>query len=140
MAKTAAARLDGFESRAQYSPEDALIHINSGWRYIAIHPFADDHQLLERLNWPSDRCQNIDAYWECAGDVYFVQMVAAGQSLRAPGFYYQWAGNDDYAANLVAVVESGPIVRQAFESVMSRFARALPLLGRARKLSAVPEL
>jgi hypothetical protein len=139
MVRTAAARLDEFESRAQYAPEDVMVHVNSGWRYISIHPFADDHQLLERLNWPSDRCQNIDAYWECAGDVYFVQMVTAGQSIRAPGFYYRWTGDDVYVANLVAVVESGSIVRQAFESVMSRFALALPLLGRARKLSAVPE-
>jgi len=139
MVRTAAARLAGFESRAQYAPEDVLIHVNSGWRYIAIHPFADDRQLLERLNWPSDRCQNIDAYWECAGDVYFVQTHAAGQSARAPGFYYRWTGDDVYAANLVAVIESGPIVRQAFESVMSQFARVLPLLGRARKFSAVPE-
>jgi hypothetical protein len=132
---SAPARLVAFESRARYAPDDVLIHAGSGWRYIAIQPFADDHQLLERLHWPADRCRTVDAYWECAGDVYFLQLEGAGVSLRTPGLYYRRGGEDAYAANLVAVVEPGPIVRRAFEAVMNRFAPLLPLLGSAHKLA-----
>jgi hypothetical protein len=116
-----------------------LTHVGGGWRYIAIHPFADDHQLLERLNWAADRCRSVDAYWECAGDVYFLQLEGAGPSIRGPGLYYRRGDGDAYAANLVAVVAPGPIVRRAFEAVMSRFAPILHLLGSAQELSPLAE-
>jgi hypothetical protein len=43
MAPIAATRLAAFESRAQFAPDQVLRHTTAGWRYIAIHPFADDH-------------------------------------------------------------------------------------------------
>jgi hypothetical protein len=139
MAKAAAARLADFESRARHAPEDVLRHGQRGWRYIAVHPFADDRRLLERLGWPAERCRSVDAYWECGGDVYLVQVEAADDhGLRAPGLYYRRLEDGRYAANLVAVVETSTVARAAFESALSRFAPALPRLGKARKLAAVP--
>jgi len=139
MTPTAATRLAEFESRARHAPGQVLRHLATGWRYIAIHPFADDHQLLDRLNWPADRCVSVDAYWECAGDVCFLQVVAHAQSIRAPGVYYRWTANAAYAANLVAVLDPRPISREAFESLMNRFVKALPLPGAAQALTALPE-
>ena len=139
MASTAATRLAAFESRARLAPDQVLTHVDNGWRYIAVHPFAGDQELLSRLNWPSERCVSVDAYWECAGDVYFLQVEGAGQSIRAPGLYYRWCGTDAWAANLVAVVDGSPVLRVAFESVMDRLVTALAALGRAEKLTALPE-
>lgn len=139
MAPIATRRLAAFDSRARFSPDQVLTHVDNGWRYIAVHPFADDHELLRRLNWPPERCVSVDAYWECAGDVYFLQVEAAGQSIRGPGLYYRWCGTDAWAANLVAVVDRSPVLRTTFESAMNRLVTALPALGRAEKLAALPE-
>jgi hypothetical protein len=140
MAPIATTRLAAFESRAQLAPHQVLRHVVAGWRYIPIHPFADDHDLLKRLNWPAERCVSVDAYWNCADDVHFLQVEVAGQSIRGPSLYYRWKGSDAYAANFVAVIAQGAVAREAFESVMSRLVPALPALGRAEKLTALLEL
>jgi hypothetical protein len=139
MASLAAKRLAAFESRARCSPDQVLTHVNNGWRYIAVHPFADDHELLSRLNWPPERCVSVDAYWECAGDVHFLQ-VHTDQSFRGPGLYYRWCGTDAWAANLVAVADRSPVLRVPFEAIMTKLVTALPALGRARDLTPLPEL
>ena len=142
MGSTAAARLAEFESRACYAPDQVLTHLDQGWRYIAIHPFADDLELLKRLDLSPDRCMSVDAYWECASDIYFLQVEAVSTSDRARiqplGNYYRSANNPTYVANLVAILEPGSIRRQLFESVMAQFATSLPLRGRAKTLSALP--
>jgi hypothetical protein len=138
MNRSAAARLAGFDRRARAAPGDVLRHATGGWRYIAVHPFADDDALLERLQWPPERCLSVDAYWELAGDVHFLQVEAAGQGVTAPGHYYRWSGNAVYAAYLVAVLPAHPIARAAFEQAMTRFASALPHLPNTRTLTALP--
>jgi hypothetical protein len=132
---TASARLADFESRARYSPDQVLRHCGQKWRYIAVHPFADDHELLRQLEWPADRCRRVDAYWECQGDIYFLQVDAYGEVLRAPGKYYRWDGGTAYAANLLVVLSPGIIVRTAFEAIMSDLASDLAHLGRSATLS-----
>ena len=128
-------RLAEFESRAQCAPDHVLRHGERNWRYIAVQPFADDHELLQQMDWPADRCRMVDAYWECDGDVYFLQVDGFGEGMRAPGLYYRWDGGTAYVANLVAVVSPGPIVRGAFETIMSQLASKLVLLGRSTELS-----
>jgi hypothetical protein len=38
-----------------------LLHRERGWWYMPVHPFADDHELLLRIRWPSEKCVNVDA-------------------------------------------------------------------------------
>ena len=130
-----AARRAGFDARAKYAPDDVLRHVECQWRYIPVHPFADDQPLLARIGWEAARCLSVDAYWECDEDVYFVQVEAEGQSTRARGLYYRWSGDDVSAANLVAVVEPRPILRESFESALRSLAPHLPRLGRSKQLS-----
>ena len=121
-----------------YAPEVVYVHATRGWRYIPVHPFADDVEILARIDWPPDRCTNVDAYWECDGDIHFVQAHTVGADVREIGSYYRWAGNNVYAINCVAVLEERPIVRSDFESILSLFAESLPSLGKGRALTPLP--
>jgi hypothetical protein len=131
---TSSDRLAEFAARASSTPEDVYVHATRGWRYIPVHPFADDSTVLARIDWPSDRCRNVDAYWECDGDVHFVQVHTVSADVRDIGVYYRWEGAD-YAANLVAVLEERPIARATFESILTTFWECLASLGRERNLT-----
>jgi len=130
------ARLAAFEARASYAPEDVLRHVQRGWRYIPVHPFADEDLLLKRIDWEASRCLRVDAYWECEGDVYFVQVEAEGQTERTRGLYYRLTDADGF--NLVAIVDGHPIARETFESALTRLALHLQALGTSEHLSALP--
>jgi len=129
-------RVADFEARVSHAPGDVLRHLQREWRYIPVHPFADDDLILKRIGWEPGRCLNVDAYWECEGDVYFVQVEAEGQSKRTRGLYYQLT--DAGGFNLVAVVDGRPIVRETFESALTRLAFHLQNLGSSKQLSALP--
>jgi len=131
--ETAKQRLADFASSVAYAPESVLTHAGHGWRYIAVNPFADDVQLLRSLHWPAERCRKVDAYWECGGDVYFVQVEALDPGGRAQGLYYRRF--DAGGVNLVAIVEPLPVVRKTFEAVLSQFAPTLRALGSSLDLS-----
>lgn len=71
--------------------------------------------------------------------MHFLQVEGVGYTIRGPGLYYRWSGDDGYAANFVAVIDRSAVAREAFESVMTRLVPALPTLGRAEALTVVPE-
>ncbi len=130
------ARLADFEARASHAPGDVLRHVQREWRYIPVHPFADDDLLLKRIGWEAARCLSVDAYWQCEGDVYFVQVEAEGQSERTRGLYHRLTDADGF--NLVAVVDRRPIVRETFESALTQLAFRVQNLGTSEQLSALP--
>lgn len=135
MPSTASKRLAAFQARAAFAPKQVLAHRTSGWRYIAIHPFADDHDLLARLGWPAEQCLSVDAYWEHAGDVYLLQMHADGND--PPGDYYRWVDHGGYVVNLVTKLPPEPVIREAFEGAMSRLVAALPIRDKVDALTPV---
>jgi hypothetical protein len=132
---TSAERLSDFEARGEHNPAGLLQHPQHSWRYIAVHPFADDHELLRRIDWPAHKRTSVDAYWEYEGDIYFLQVESEDIGLRPRGLYYRWNGGNGYVANLVAVIDPAPIVRSCFEAIMTRLAKYLPLRGRQSKLT-----
>jgi hypothetical protein len=134
---TSRRRIADFEKRAAAVPAHVLRHHEHGWRYIGIHPFADDYELLQRIDWPSDKCRSVDAYWMVHGDVHLLQVDAEGQALRPYGLYQRWVGGNGYAANLVAVIRSEPILRARFEAIMARIAASFPLNGKPAALTAI---
>jgi hypothetical protein len=136
---TSARRLSDFEQRARFSPEGVVRHSERGWPYIPVHPFADDHTLLARIQWPSERCLKVDAYWEIDGEVYLLEVHADGDLPLARGIYYRWDGGVGYLASLFAVLEPAPVIRSAFEATMVRFAAHLPLRGKRRELTPLPD-
>jgi hypothetical protein len=46
-----------------------------GWLLWNVHPFADERELLARLELTPDSCTTADAYWRTRADVYFVQII-----------------------------------------------------------------
>lgn len=130
-------RLAAFSSRAKGAPDNVYTHVVHGWRYIPVHPFADDRAVLEQFDVSPEQCLSVDAYWEYAGDVHLVQVDAAEVANRGRGKYYRWSGGVGYATNLVAVLDSGPIVRAAFELVLTELAPSMSSLGRASKLTII---
>jgi hypothetical protein len=68
-------RLDDFERRARLAPTSVDVHPN-GWRYMGIHPFADDTELLRRIGVEPSDCIAVDAWCQFGDDVCFVEVHA----------------------------------------------------------------
>jgi hypothetical protein len=132
------ARLASFASRALLNADGVLTHRAGNWRYIPVHPFADDYEVLARMGWPSANCWSVDAYWECEADVYLVQAQAiesAGGSSPGVGLYYRREDTEGYVVNFVAVIEARVITRESFEGVLGDLRCTLPSVGKARRLT-----
>lgn len=69
------ARIDDFERRARLAPASVEVHPN-GWRYIGIHPFANDTELLRRIGVEPSDCIAVDAWCQFDDDVSFVEVRA----------------------------------------------------------------
>ena len=90
--------------------------------YIAVHPFADDDLLLQRLSWPAEQCFAVDAYWRVLGDVVFVQVSssARGGWNKPIGRYVRRDSRSQYV-DLVAIVATNTITQAVFENELSAF-------------------
>ena len=71
-----AARLSDFDFRARAEPS-AHFKDPTGGEYVAVNPFADELELLERLGISPEICTKVDCYWKRDGDVYFLQVESA---------------------------------------------------------------
>lgn len=112
------ARLRDFDGRANAGEEVAEF---LGTQYIAVHPFADDMAILQKLSWPAEQCLEVDAYWLVSGDVVFVQVISSTQGeARQVGRYARWNPMNHYV-NLVAVVTATVITRPVFENELKVF-------------------
>lgn len=84
-------------------------------QYIAIHPFADDVDLLAELSWSADRCLAVDAYWLVLGDVIFIQVASTEEEpQRSIGRYGRWDSNNQQVV-LRLIVGCNTITRSVFE-------------------------
>lgn len=115
-------RRDCFLRRAEFAPGSVLIHRAAGWRYIPIHPFADDADVLSRLNIAPEDCWSADAWWEVDGDAALVQSCVARMAGRPPGLYARRTDDDRGWVDLLAVIDAPTITRESFEAALSRFA------------------
>jgi hypothetical protein len=72
-------RLDDFETRASIGTGccEVVKHMKTGDRYIPIHPFADDDELLVKLGLKPGDCLAGDAYWHMGDDICFLQVLAS---------------------------------------------------------------
>ena len=66
-------RLRGFESRCT-APADVRRYRH--WRYVTVHPFADEPELLRELEMRPEDCSSADVWWNTGRDVVLLQLVA----------------------------------------------------------------
>ena len=114
-----AERVSDFLSRIDYSPDSVYSHQERDWRYIPIHPFADEPSILDRLDLTPADCMSADAYWEIDGDIVFLEIISAAQTNREKGLYCRTRTEGGNVA--FAVLTDDSVTRSEFERVMARF-------------------
>lgn len=62
-----------FYLRASWDPDNLRCPPGLG-EYIAIHPLADETDLLRTLSMSPSDCDKCDLYWKLGRDVYFVEV------------------------------------------------------------------
>ena len=118
------ARHDDFLARAAHAPEDVYHHRENGWAYIPIHPFADETDILERLNLTPGKCTAVDAWWEIGDDAVHMQTRTA-QTDDPPGMWIIQGADSKRWTCLIAVLDTPFMTRAVFEDAMSAFFRRL---------------
>lgn len=114
-------RIADFATRAQWDHQ-ALREIPGAGRYIAINPMADEAELLSTLGLGPSSCVKVDLYWECRGDVRFVQIETQGYTpQRAPGVYGRIAPSG--YVNLVAIVAGLSISSELVSDTLKKIMR-----------------
>jgi len=116
---TQAERVYDFQSRVGYSQESTYIHQQHQWRYIPIHPFGDEFEILQRLELQPTDCLRADAYWEVDGDIVFIETWVHAHSDRDPGLYCRTRTEGGNVA--FAVLEEDFVTRKSFEEVMTSY-------------------
>jgi hypothetical protein len=127
-------------------------HASRGWRYVRVHlypgeepeelpadlqamfePGAEEYESVE----PERRY--VDAYWECNGDIHFVQIEPGAEESSRPmvGLYGRWRGNEIIAYNLVVRTNGCLTSKVLLESAMEQLAVALPTLCRTKGLARI---
>ena len=115
-------RLNDFERREKNHPGGIYIHPHGDGEYLPVHPFADESELLVKLNMKPELCRSVDAYWRIDNDVIFIQVgLSADDPLGRSGFFARWSDIKPSMLNLVAIIKANRISRFDMESVMSKF-------------------
>ena len=52
----------------------AFSFMQTEMEFLPIHPFADEPELLAKLNLKAEDCRSVDAYWRIGDDVCFLQV------------------------------------------------------------------
>ncbi len=122
-------RLADFDARARFDPEGLFEDASVG-SYIAVHPMADEEEVLKRLGVTRDTCTSVDCYWKYDDDVYFLQVDSSTSNPRETGLWARTSEREPHHVNLVAVVEEHDVTRETVHRVMHLFKPVL-----ARKLT-----
>ena len=119
--------INDFERRCAYAPASVYIHRDKQWRYIPIHPFADEPGVLRRLGIGPDDCRGVDAYWRTHDAVYFLQVWTqrVDTTDRKPGLYAQRPDGSPALCYLTAIVPDATVTRTHFESIMEQLHRQI---------------
>lgn len=105
-------RLRDFEGRNRTCHEVAEYR---SWRYISVHPFGDESELLARLELRVSQCTSADVWWHFGNDVALLQTKATGQ-LRPPTTYH-WIGNPPYLSFIARLPETITTTDQLLRSM-----------------------
>jgi hypothetical protein len=117
-----ALRWADFQRRVTFAPASVYHHRTHGWRYIPMHPFGDEPDVLARLGLRPEDCQFVDAWWDIDGDATLLETSVAGASQMTPGLFAKGTATDEEWVYLVAVFDAPYVTRQVFEQAMAEFA------------------
>lgn len=120
-------RLRDFRERKDFNRENVYVVANKGWEYIPVHPFADETEILRKLDFPAERCVEVDAYWNWGEDVVFIQVAATSDDGLPPSLYARYSDRSSSRVNLYAVLTTKVVIRADFERTMHEFADKLYL-------------
>ena len=115
-------RLNDFKRRAEYSPNSVYQHMERGYRYIPVHPFADEPDVLNYLGIDKNECWKVDAWLELDDDACFLQVYSSKyDEYREPGFYARILKEGERWLYLWATTESDCITIQEFENIIVKY-------------------
>jgi hypothetical protein len=115
-------RLKDFVRRAEYSPNSVYRHIERGYRYIPVHPFADETEELIDLGIDKNECWKVDAWVEVDDDACFLQVHSSNyDEYRKPGLYARIIEESESWLYLWATIEAELITRREFENIIIDF-------------------
>lgn len=103
----------------EYTPESAYLHRQHKWRYIPIHPFGDEIEVLQGMGLQPKDCLRTDAYWEIDGDIIFLEIIGHAHVDHDLGLYCRTRNEGGNA--VFAVLENKVVTRELFENTMTSF-------------------
>ncbi|MEO0477002.1 MAG: hypothetical protein AAF085_13675 [Planctomycetota bacterium] len=119
-------RLRAFEKR-QENDVTYTIDRYPNAKYVTIHPFADDHELLEKIGWEPMRCVSVDAYLRVDNEIFFVESLTAQHSdNHQPGLYAGLMFGDPGITQITFIVEEAVITSGLFDRLIHTLLEAEP--------------
>jgi hypothetical protein len=119
------------DQRLEYYPENIFYVEGFDWRYVPVHPLADEAWWFEKFKQSPEICLSADFYWQFDGDVAFLEISTAkyrdiiagkGQNMTNEEFLARWNGSrTDGLLNLHAWVLDDLIYSQTVKRVMNKF-------------------
>ena len=114
-------RLRDFEGRIKFGGD---VRTYRHWRYITVHPFADERDLLARLEMQPEECRNADVWWHTGNDVVLLSMVAAGKERRPTKGI--WSGHRQHLSIVTHVPDETTTIQRLHEAMDRIAAVGLP--------------
>ena len=109
-------RIRDFESRAAH---DGDVRKYRDWRYVTVHPFADEPELLKRLSMAPDDCKFADAWWHTGTDIALLQTCAVRGAPFATTM--RWFGDPPYMS-IIAELPTETTTLVQLHDLMDRIA------------------
>jgi len=125
-------RLRSFETRAS---NDGDVRTYRDWRYITVHPFADEPELLTRLSMSPDDCKSADVWWHTGTDVALLQTYTGGDPPFATTV--RWFGHRPYLSIIAELPGSTTTIAQLHELMDRIAAHGLPRRFRDRRTTTL---
>lgn len=112
------------EQRLEYSPENVFFVDGFDWRYIPVHPVADELWWFEKFGQSPEICIGADFYWQFDGDVAFLELSTRHKcsNFETEDFFARWnGGRTDGILNLHARVLDELVYSWTVKRVMKIF-------------------
>ncbi len=110
-------RLRDFERRVELDDD---VRTYRDWRYVTVHPFADEPKLLASLELQPAECQNADVWWHTGSDIVLLQTTVVGEAGQSTTCC--WFGDPPYLsiiARLSATVATIRSLHDAMDRISS---------------------
>lgn len=114
-------RLRDFERRVRFDDD---VGTYRDWRYLTVHPFADETQRLARLEMRPEECRQADAWWHTGSDVVLLYAVAAGKEKQPTTGI--WSGHKPFLSVVMNLPDTMATIERLHEAMDRIAACGLP--------------